>query len=134
MTRRPRLECRKAVLEVTPEGDILEIAFSGVHGEGFGSELANYLSMTVETDRPAAIVLNFLKFDHVFGDDIGGIVPAFIRRGETPNVRPCSIVAKGRTARSLRSLLNLTLLTKTLDITFFEDVGEAVHHLRSRLE
>jgi hypothetical protein len=133
MSRRPILDCRKAILEVTPNGDILEIAFSGVHGNGVGEELGDYVIETVEADRPAAVVLNFLGFEYVWGNDIGGIVRAFFRRGETPSLRPCGIVAKGRTARSLRSLLELGKLTKTFDITFFEDVDEAVRHLRSRL-
>jgi hypothetical protein len=133
---KPRLECRKSVLEVTPGGDILEIAFSGVHGNSVGAELGDFVIETVKAEQPAAVVLNFLGFRYVGGDDIGGIVFAFFFFGEggDATVRPCSIVAKGSTASSLLSLLKLGRLTQIADITFFEDVGEAVHHLRSRLE
>jgi len=134
MFRRTKLECRKGVLEVTPSGDILEIAFCGVHRNGVGDEVGDYVIKTVEEIRPAAVVLNFLRFKYLFGNDIGGIFRAFFEKGDPPKNRPCSIVAKGRTAKSLRSLLEMAQLAQAFDISFFEDVPEAVDHLRSRLE
>ena len=131
---RQKLECRNDVLEVTPNGAILEIAFSGVHGSGVGEEVGDYVIKTVEDLRPEAVVLNFLSFKYVGWNDIGGIIRAFFRKGEPPKVRPCCIVAEGKTARSLRSLLEMAQLTRAFDITFFEEVPEAVDHLRSRLE
>ena len=127
------LECRKEVLEVTRAGKILEIAFSGVHKDGVGQEVGDYVIKTVETDQPAAVVLNFLRFKYIFGNDIGGIVRAFIREGEGTRLRPCGIVARGKTAKSMRNLLEMAQLTRCFDVSFFEAVPEALDHLRSRL-
>jgi hypothetical protein len=127
------LECSKEVLEVTEAGEILEIAFSGVHAHGVGKEVGDYVIKTVEADEPAAVVLNFIKFKYVFGDDIGGIVRAFYRKGETTRLRPCVIVARGKTAKSMRTLFEMAQLTKCFDVRFLEAVPEALDYLRSRL-
>ena len=134
MVSKPKmLVCCKEVLEVTQAGEILEIAFSGVHTGGVGMEVGDYVTKTVEADLPAAVILNFLRFKYVFGDDIGGIVHAFFRKGEGTRLRPCGIVARGKTAKSMRNLLELAQLTEYFDVSFFEAVPEALDHLRSRL-
>lgn len=126
-------ECRNGVLEITPSGAILEIAFAGVHEGDAGQQIGNYVTGIVEDLEPAAVILNFIKFKYTFGNDIAGICSAFVRKNP-PSARPCCIVAKGKTAKSLWSLLDSAQLTTTFDITFYENVAEAVYHLRSRLE
>jgi len=132
-TGKRMLECHKEVLEVTQAGDILEIAFSGVHANGVGKEVGDYVITAVEAGKPAAVILNFLRFKYVFGNDIAGIVRAFYRKGAGTRLRPCGIVARGKTAESMRNLLEIGQLMEIFDVDFFETVPEALDQLRSKL-
>ena len=68
-----QVRCRNSILEATPRGTILEVAFSGVHEHGVGLQVGKYVEETVHRTNPAAVVLNFLEFEYVFGNDIAGI-------------------------------------------------------------
>jgi hypothetical protein len=93
-----QIRCGHSILEATPQGTILEVAFSGVHEHGVGLQVGKYVEETVHQINPAAVVLNFLEFEYAFGDDIAGIQWAFFIRSadERITIRPCAIVAKGR--------------------------------------
>jgi hypothetical protein len=124
-----------SILEATPQGTILEVAFSGVHEHGVGLQVGKYVEETVHQTNPAAVVLNFLEFEYVFGNDIAGIQWAFFNRSADKRItiRPCAIVAKGQTAKSLLSLIQSGNLLRMFDIQFAESIEAAVEQLRSRL-
>jgi hypothetical protein len=113
----------------------LEVAFRGVHEHGVGLQVGKYVEETVHQNNPAAVVLNFLKFDYVFGNDIAGILCAFFKRSADKKItiRPCVIVATGQTAKSLLSLIQSGNLLKVFDIQFAESIDAALEQLRSRL-
>jgi hypothetical protein len=81
------------------------------------------------------VVLNFLEFEYVFGNDIAGIQWAFFNRSADKRItiRPCAIVAKGQTAKSLLSLIQSGNLLRVYDIQFAESVDAGVEQLRFRL-
>ena len=130
-----QLDCRHGILEATPQGAVLEVAFRGVHKHGVGLQVGKYVAETVHQNNPAAVVLNFLEFDYVFGNDIAGILCAFFNRSADKKItiRPCAIVATGQTAKSLLSLIQSGNLLKVFDIQFAESIDAAVEQLRSRL-
>jgi hypothetical protein len=130
-----QLHCRHSILEATPQGTILEVAFSGVHEHGVGLQVGKYVEETVHQTNPTAVVLNFLEFEYVFGNDIAGIQWAFFNRSvdKRITIRPCAIVAKGQTAKSLLSLIQSGNLLRVFDIQFAESIDAAVEQLRSML-
>ncbi len=130
-----QLHCKHSILEATPQGTILEVAFRGVHEHGVGLQVSKYVEETVHQTNPAAVVLNFLEFDYVFGNDIAGIQCAFFNRSTDKKItiRPCAIVANGQTAKSLLSLIQSGNLLQVFDIQFAESIDAAVEQLRSRL-
>jgi hypothetical protein len=113
----------------------LEVAFTGVHEHGVGPQVGKYVEETVHQTNPAAVVLNFLEFEYVFGNDIARIQWAFFSRSadKKHTLRPCAIVAKGQTAKSLLSLIQSGNLLRVFDIQFSESIAEAVEKLRSML-
>lgn len=131
-----RLKSSAEVIQVTAEGPILRISFSGIYFDGVGRELGNYLAVALRQHQPAAVVLDFMHFRYRGGSDLGQVVQAFFNKGPDDKVvvRPCAIVAAGRTAKSLLSLLSLAKFLDTFDLKFFEDVGSAAEHLRVRVE
>ena len=130
-----QFRCRHGILEATPQGTILEVAFSGVHEHSVGLQVGKYVEEIVHQTNPAAVVLNFLEFEYVFGDDIAGIQWAFFNRSADKRItiRPCAIVAKGQTAKSLLSLIQSANLFRVYDIQFAESIDAAVEQLRFRL-
>jgi hypothetical protein len=131
-----KVESDTEVVRVTAQGPILRVAFSGVHRDGVGQLVGDYVAEALERHQPAAVVLDFLNFKYRFGNDIGGIAMAFVRRDSDgkAGIRPTAIVATGRTAKSLMSLLQPTRLLDDFAVRFFLDVSSAVEHLRVRLE
>jgi len=135
MFGRDKFEPSTEVLEVTSRGPILRVAFAGTHRDGVGALVGDYVREAMRIYEPAAVVLDFLHFKYRFGNDIGGIVQAFVGEGVDGEgaIRPTAIVARGATAKSLLSLLRPTKVTELFGVTFSEDVGSAVEHLRARL-
>lgn len=131
-----KIEYITEVVRVTAEGTILRVTFSGVHEDGVGHLVGDYLCEALKRHQPAAVVLDFLPFKYRFGNDIGGIVQAFVRKGTDGKVaiRPSAIVATGRTAKSLMSLLQPAKVLDEFGVRFFPDVSSAVEHLRTKLE
>jgi hypothetical protein len=131
-----KLESNSELVLVTAQGPILRVAFSGVHRDGVGQLVGDYLAEALERHQPAAVVLDFLNFKYRFGNDIGGIVQAFVCDDADGKAvtRPSAIVATGRTAKSLMSLLQPMYVLDDFAVRFFLDVSSAVEHLRVRLE
>ena len=131
-----KLESGTEVVRVTAQGLILRVAFSGVHRDGVGHLVGDYLVETLKQHQPAAVVLDFSQFKYRSGNDIGGIVQAFFRKHSDGKVtiRPSAIVATGSTATALMSLLQPTKILDVCSVCFFPDVNSAVDHLQTRLD
>jgi hypothetical protein len=127
-----RLESDTDIVLVTPQGPILRISFSGFYFDGVGEELSNYLVAALRRYQPAAVVLDFGHFRYRGGNDLGQIVQAFFNKGPDgkATLRPCAIVASGRTGKALHSLLSFAKFFETFDLKFFEDVSSAAEDLR----
>ena len=126
-----RLKSSAEVIQVTAQGPILRVSFSGICFDGVGKELGNYLVAALTQYQPAAVVLDFTHFRYKGGDDLGQIVQAFITKDPDGKavLRPCAIVAAGRTAKALLSLLSSARFLDTFDLRFFEDVSSAEEDL-----
>src|SRR3990172_12221057 len=92
------LTCDSRVLEASSAGDIIEIAFHGVHEWTHGGKMQRFIQQTVmDVDpSPSAVVINLLDYDYEAGNDISGLFDAFMDR-KRHRLRPCCIVATGRT-------------------------------------
>ena len=136
MSASTRLQSNTNVIQVTPQGPILHISFSGIYFDGVGQELGDYLVAALRQYQPAAVVLDFGHFRYRGGNDLGQIVQAFFTKGPDGKTifRPCAIVASGRTGKALHSLLSFAKFFDTFDLKFFEDVSSAAEDLRMRLE
>lgn len=124
------------VLGVTSQGSILRVRFSGIHKDGVGHAVGDYLLQVLRQHEPAAVVLDFLQFEYRFGNDIGGISQAFFRKGPDGKAvtRPCAIVATGCAAEALVSLLRPTKLLEVCGVRSCPDVRSAFDNVRARLE
>jgi hypothetical protein len=116
------------VLEITNRGPILMIAISGVHGDGVGDAVVNYVRDAAERHQPVALLLDFLRFKHRFGNDIGAILLAAFRT--EGGLRPVALVATGRTAKAFKSLFWKLPEWYGIDFGFFDDLSSALEHLR----
>jgi len=114
----------------------LRLIFTGVHEDGVGHLVSDYVVEALKLHDPAAVILDFLHFKYRFGNDIGGVVQAFVHRGADGKaaVRPAAIVATGRTAESFMSLLGPSRLLDLCGVRFFADVASAARDLRGRLD
>ena len=131
-----KLESSTEVLQVITQGPILQISFRGVHKDGFGNEIGDYLRRVLREQDPAGVVLDFRHFEYIFGNDMGTILFGATREGSSrgTGLRPCAIVATSRTAKSLMSLLKLAKGLDVFGLKFFADVDSAVRDVRERVE
>ncbi len=131
-----KIECSAEIILPTAQGPILRISLSGSYFDGIGCRLGDSLTQTLRKHQPAGVILDFLHFRYRAGNDFVWIAQVFIRGdpGTKPVVRPCAIVAVGRTAKSLMSLLVPAKFLDTFDVRFFEDVDVAAGYLRDRLQ
>jgi hypothetical protein len=131
-----KLESSTDIIQVTAQGSILRISFSGVYFDGVGQELGDYLVAALRQYQPAAMVLDFTHLRYRGGNDLGQVVEAFFTKAPDGKaiLRPCAIVASGRTSKALLSLLSSARFLDAFDLRFFEDVSSAAEDLRARLE
>jgi hypothetical protein len=125
------IESKAIVLESTDQGPILEILIRGTHKDGVGNHVAQAVRAAVDTHQPAAVVINLLEFEYRWGNDIGGIIAAFIDRTHK-TLRPGGILAQGKTESALRSLFELGV-KDALEFEYFDSIDAALVYLRARL-
>ena len=130
--RKTSFRASHKVLASTPPGPTIEICFSGEDDVSRGSKIGQYLDKILEEHSPVALLLNFVECRQFFDADMGSIISAFFDKDRDRD-RPCAVLAKGRTARSARTLLDLTTLSVTFDVRLFEDRDSAVAHLHESL-
>ena len=126
--RKTSFQASHKVLASSLPGPIIEICFSGEDDVSRGSKICQYLEKILEEHSPVALLLNFVECRQFFDADMGSIISAFFDKDRDRH-RPCAVLAKGRTARSVRTLLDLTTLNVTFDVKLFKDRDSAVAHL-----
>jgi len=136
VSRADRIDLTTEVVWVSAHGPVLRFAFSGTHRDGVGHVVGEYVAEALKRHQPAAIVLDFLRFEYRFGNDIGRIVQAFADEGSEGNtaILRAAIVATGRTARSPRSLLTSAKILEGFGVKFFPEVNTAPEYVRAKLE
>jgi hypothetical protein len=118
------LVIRTSTLDDEDRGTIQVISFTGTHTHHWppGASVQDFIDTEIRKAKPAACLFDFLGYDYTFGNEIGGpIMAAFVHGGAPPS--PVAIVAQGRTARSLKSLMGG--FDKIPNFGFFEDVPSA---------
>lgn len=122
---------QSVVVAESDAGPVLEISFIGKHWDGCGNELIAYVRQSVEEIDPAGVIMNLSNFSYVWGNDIGALLfPLFERQTAK---RLFCIVARGTTARSLKSLFELTRLPDIVNVKYFDDARDGLIYLRKEL-
>ena len=123
------------LLDKSPQGIILEIKFRGVHDHTWPHhlEIYSYLKKEVDKHKPDAVLVNFLHYQYAFGNElVNAIFPCAINSKEG-SFRPCAVIAKGSTKKSIQSLLNEGMLQKVFNIVVLEDKMDALEHVKKEL-
>jgi hypothetical protein len=123
------------LLDKGSQGIILEFKFSGVHDHSAWPswEIHAYLEKEVEKHKPDAVLVNFLHYQYGFGNELGNaIFPCDINSKEK-SFRPCAIIAKGSTKKSIQSLLTNGMIQKIFNIVVLEDKADALEHVKKEL-
>ncbi len=125
------LICESRILEAFPAGDILEIAFRGIHEWTHGREMSRFIKQTIGDSSPAAVVINLLDYEYRFGDDVSGLFEAFIDRKRNV-LRPSCIAATGLTHESMYPFFARSRIFEAFQVQFVSSVEEALERLRER--
>ena len=123
------------LLDKSPQGIILEFKFSGVHDHRAWPswEIKAYLEEEVDNHKPDAVLVNFLHYQYEAGNElVSAIFPCAFNLKEK-SFRPCAIIAKGFTKKSVQSLLNVGMIQKVFNIVVLEDKVGALEHLKKEL-
>ena len=128
-----QLQCDWKVYDAVPQEQILEIIFCGVHEWTHGREMQRHVEKILAEHEAAGIVLNFLNYEYVFGNDVGASVITAAYDLDSKKPRPACIVATGTTYQSLYQLFKIAKLIEALEIEFLHTVDSGLQRLRSRL-
>ena len=123
------------LLDKNPQGMILEFKISGIHDHRAWPswEIKAYLEEEVDKHKPDAVLVNFLHYQYVAGNElVNTILPCAIDLKEK-SFRPCAIIAKGFTKKSIQSLLNAGMIQDVFNIVVLEDKVDALKHLKKEL-
>ena len=105
----------------------LEVIFRGAHGTGVARQVQRFLIESVREHRPALLIVNLLDFKYQVGDDIGAaLVTAWVDLRRLGSERQCRILARGRTAKSLHCLLEITRTLPMFGGHLFSDLESAL--------
>ncbi len=120
------------ILDRSVKGDIVEITFRGTHEWTHRGLMAQFIQDTLSTCPVTGVVINLLEYHYLYGDDVSGLFEASLdRTGKKP--RPCSIVARGETHKSLYDFFKSSMMLDVLQLYFASSVDEALQELRHRL-
>jgi hypothetical protein len=123
------------LLDKSPQGIILEFKFSGVHDHRAwpGWEIKAYLEEEMNNHKPDAVLVNFLHYKYGAGNELGNALFPCAINSKEKSFRPCAIIAKGFTKKSVQSLLNAGMIQKVFNIVVLEDKVEALELLKKEL-
>jgi hypothetical protein len=112
-----------------PGKPIAEIVF---HGGDWSSDkdIRQAIKNAVQTHDPAAVLINLSDFRYHSSDSAAGFLFAFFDEEER-TVRPACFL---NADREMRPVFNTIDPTGMFGIRYFEDHGEALRYLESRLE
>lgn len=120
----------------TPKGPIVTVVFGGTYppgsgGNEFGLQMVGFLRSALAETNAAAVVLDLLALDYIWGDAIVGLALPFVQ--ENTGFRPAAIVATGRTAAALQPLLQPPFALDLAAMRLFDNRGAAIAHLERTL-
>jgi len=98
-----------------------------------GEKIREYLQEKIRELKPEAILLDFLNYKYDWGNEIMGPILLASLDPNSTRIRPCSVLAMGRTAKALKSLLVEGNVDKILNIKLFSEKKEALEHLKKGL-
>ena len=133
MTGTQEIQRDAAILAETAAGPILEISFRGKHWDGCGNDMIDFVRESVTRWKPAAVLVNLEEFKYAAGNDVGALLFPLLDK-QTRRFRTFSIVATGRTARSLQDLFELTEIPELSNAPFFVRRSDALTHLERHLD
>ena len=111
------LVLRSAILEGAPGGEILHVSCHGVHDWTHGPRIAEYAQRLLATNAVAAVIINLLEYEYVFGNDLAALFVTFYDKN-AKTLRPSCIVATGKTRTAIESLFREGNMLSCLDLTF----------------
>ena len=97
------LESTSHIVSADDGRRILHVAFLGKHHYSHGTRMVTQLAAAVASERPSGVLVDLLKYDYEFGNDVGGLFFAG-RHKESGTIVPTCIVAIGRTRAGMESL------------------------------
>ncbi|MEJ2582924.1 MAG: hypothetical protein P8127_15025, partial [Acidobacteriota bacterium] len=110
-----------------------EIEFKGNARDGCGNELSKFVGEVLRETKPAGILLNFSSFKITSWDDIGRVFTQLVSR-ESNQFRPICIVARKRTAGSLKALFKVMQIQGSLAAEYFDQTQKALESLRETIQ
>lgn len=123
---------RTEVYESPIYGRVLEIALTGSQSQVVSSRGREIIKEEVARHRPQYLVLNLLGFDSVFGNDlIGALASGALAMRELGGGGKTGILAKGRTAATLKRVLPLMKIEFLFGGRIHSDLESALSNLRS---
>lgn len=113
-------------------GSVIAVSFAGVYppgsaGSEFGKAMIGFLQFILDETRAAGVIIDLTSLDYVWGDTIGGLAMPLREKGK--RVRPAVIVAAGRTADALQSLLEPNFLLGIAGVRLVRTRQEAVAYI-----
>jgi hypothetical protein len=128
---RKNLSIETRMLADAGRGNILEVAFSGVHDHHwpYGEAINGFIRMEVQASRPAAILFDFSGYHYEWGNEIGGPIMTALLVDDPPGSLPLAIVANGITFVRLKSLFQDGMLDQVLRVGFFESSDKGLDFL-----
>ena len=130
-------QSRFEIVDKTPQGNIVHILFSGFYPSGgrgnkHATEMSKYVQEVVNSEQPAAVLLDLRDLDYDFGDALGGIVLPTIEK-ETRKQIPSCVLAHKSQRRSLKWFFEPNVVWGLLGLKLFHTLSDAIEHLRSEL-
>lgn len=123
---------RSAMLEGAPQGEILHVSCHGVHDWTHGPRIGDYIQDALAGSPVAAVVIDLLEYEYVFGNDLAALFVAFYDKS-SKTLRPSCIVATGKTRTAIEALFRAGHMLSVVDLTFVSTVEEALGDLRLKL-
>ena len=120
------------VVAALDEGPPVEISFKGKHWDGCGNDLHDFVDRTVKNLSPVGVVMNLSDFNYRVGNCIGAMLFPLIDR-QTHKFLPFCIVARGRTAKSLKSLFAFTQVPNLENAKYFDDAIVGLKFVKKKI-
>lgn len=125
------LTSRWRVLEVATEGSLVNFTFGGRHDPTHGGQMCQFMEAALRDRDAVGIVVDLLEYEYEFGNDLSCLFLTGYDKSSRAS-RPVCVAARGRTRSSLEALLEAAGMGAACEVTFTNDVDEALRVLRSK--